>query len=109
MAIDVFLTTICKASFQPYIRLSTTSMAKNTLIKHKEVAIIYEENKLVIINYNALITHLESKSITQPLVTYDIAKQPLTCSNSGKIGHAKKTCHNMKKKLVAHVISTKFC
>jgi hypothetical protein len=26
-----------------------------------------------------------------------MAKQPLTYSNYGKIGHAKKTCHNKKK------------
>jgi hypothetical protein len=82
-------------------------MARNTLIKHKEVAVIYEKNELIIVNYNAFITHLESKLVAQPLVTYIITKQPLTYSNCGKIGHAQKTCHNMKRKLAAPIISTR--
>jgi hypothetical protein len=39
-------------------------MTKDTLIKHKEVAIICEESGSVIANYNALIIELESKPIT---------------------------------------------
>jgi hypothetical protein len=38
-------------------------MTRDTLIKHKEVAIIYEESGLVIANYNVLLTQLESKPI----------------------------------------------
>jgi len=38
-------------------------MLKDTLIKHKEATIIYEENGSVITNYNALITHPKSKPI----------------------------------------------
>jgi hypothetical protein len=49
-------------------------MARNTLIKHKEVVVIYEKKELIIVNYNALITHLESKLVAQPLVTYIITK-----------------------------------
>ncbi len=57
--IDVFLTTIFKASLQPYLRLTITCMARDTFIKHKEAIVICEENGSVIANYNALITHLE--------------------------------------------------
>jgi mannitol/fructose-specific phosphotransferase system IIA component (Ntr-type) len=49
-------------------------MVRNTLIKHKEIAIIYEENGSVIINYNALISHPKSKLVAQLVITYTIAK-----------------------------------
>jgi hypothetical protein len=55
-AINVFLTTIFTTSLQPYLRLATTSMTRNTFIKHKEVVMICEESGLVIANYNALIS-----------------------------------------------------
>jgi hypothetical protein len=50
-------------------------MAKNILIKHKEATVICEKNGLVITNYKALTTHLESKPIAQPIVTYTTTKQ----------------------------------
>jgi len=52
-------------------------MEINAFIKHKEIAIIYEESGLVIINYNALITHPKSKLVTCLVVTYTIVKQYL--------------------------------
>jgi hypothetical protein len=69
-AIDVFLTTIFKASLQPYLKLATTSMTRDIFIKHKEAAIICEESGPIIANYNALITQLESKPVAQPIITY---------------------------------------
>ncbi len=72
-------------------------MTKDTLIKHKKVAMICEENGKVITNYNALIIQPKSKPVTQPIVIYATAKHQLTCSNHGKTGHAKETCHNKKK------------
>ncbi len=42
-AINVFLTTIFRAGLQPYLRLTTTCMVRNTLMKHKEVVVICEE------------------------------------------------------------------
>ncbi len=55
-----------------------------------------------------MITHPKSKLVAQLVVTYITIKQQLTCSNYGKIGHAKGTCHNRKKKEpTTHVISTK--
>jgi hypothetical protein len=74
-AINVFLITIFKARLQPYCRLAIVSMVINSIIKHKEVAIIYEDNGLVISNYNTLITQLESKSVAQPIITYATIKQ----------------------------------
>jgi hypothetical protein len=62
-AIDVFLTTNFKVGLHSYLRLITTGVAWYTFIKHKETIVIYEESGLVIANYNALITHLESKPI----------------------------------------------
>ncbi len=60
---NVFLITIIRASLQPYLKLATTRMARNTLIKHKEDVVICEENGIVIANYNALITQPKSKLI----------------------------------------------
>ncbi len=71
---DVFLITIFRASLQPHLKLATTSMTRDTLIKHKEVAIIYEESGLVITNYIVLISQPKSKPIAQPIVTYTISR-----------------------------------
>ncbi len=38
---DVFLTTIFKAGSLPYQKLTTKSLKRNTLIEHKEVALMY--------------------------------------------------------------------
>jgi hypothetical protein len=62
-ATNGFLMTIFKAGLQPYFRLATTGMSRDTLIKHKEVVIICEESGPVIANYNTLITQPESKPI----------------------------------------------
>jgi hypothetical protein len=54
-AADVFLTTIFKLGLQPYLRLAT-NMTKDTFIKHKDIVVNCEESRLVVANYNALIT-----------------------------------------------------
>jgi hypothetical protein len=74
-AINVFLTTILRASLQPYLRLTITNMARDPLIKHKKIVVIYEESGPVIANYNVLITELEYKLIAQPIIIYNIFKQ----------------------------------
>jgi hypothetical protein len=56
-ATDVFLIIIFIVYFHPYFILATIGLVRNTLIKHKENAIISEESGSIIINYNALITH----------------------------------------------------
>ncbi len=38
-------------------------MTRDTLIKHKEIAMIYEENGPIIANYNVLITKPKFKSV----------------------------------------------
>jgi hypothetical protein len=80
---------IFKVGLQPYLKLATSGMTRDTFIKHKEVVMICEESELVITNYNVLLTQPESKLIAQPIINYIMTKQPLTCSNYGKTGHAK--------------------
>ncbi len=107
-AIDVFFTTIFKTNLQPYLILATIGMTRDTFIKHMEAIMICEESGMVITNYNALIIQPESKSVAQPIVHFTMTKQPLTCSNYGKTGHAKETYHNRKKEIhVIHVVPTK--
>ncbi len=73
--IDVFLITIFRASLQPYLRLATISMARDTLIQHKEDVMICEKNGLVITNYNALTTHPKSEQVARPIIIYTTTKQ----------------------------------
>jgi hypothetical protein len=73
-ATNVFLTIIFKTSLQPYLRLATIGMTRNTLIKHKEITIICEESGSIITNYNALITQPKSKLVTQPILIYTTTK-----------------------------------
>jgi len=54
----------------------------------------------------ALITHPKSKPVTQLVVTCTILKQQLAYSNCGKIGHAKGTCHNMKREELAALLGS---
>jgi hypothetical protein len=42
---NVFLNTIFITGLQPYLKLETTCMMRDTLIKHKKVAMICEENE----------------------------------------------------------------
>jgi hypothetical protein len=62
-AINVFLITNFKTSLQPYFKLATIGMTRDTLIKHKEFVMIYEESRPIITNYNVLLTQLESKLV----------------------------------------------
>jgi hypothetical protein len=49
-------------------------MTKDTLLKHKEIIVICEENGLIIANYNVLITQPKSKLVAQPKGTYTTTK-----------------------------------
>jgi hypothetical protein len=51
-----FFIIVFKVSLLPYLRLTIASMKKNILIKHKEVVVVYEENELVSLNYNVILT-----------------------------------------------------
>jgi hypothetical protein len=55
-AMDVFLTIVFRASLLLYLRLTTSRMKRDTLIEHKEVAIICEENGPVSLSYNVMLT-----------------------------------------------------
>jgi len=72
--INVFLITIFKIGLQPYLKLATTCMTRDTFIKHKEVTMINEKNEPIIVNYNVLIIQLKSKEVAQPIVHYITTK-----------------------------------
>ncbi len=99
-ATNVFLTTIFKVGSLPYLRLTTTSMKRDTLIKHKEVIIICEESGPVSLNCNVLLTTLEANIIIKHVIFIIIAKSTLTSTNCGKTCHTLETCHNWKKKVL---------
>jgi hypothetical protein len=62
-ATDVFFIIIFRVGLQSYLRLATTGVAKDTLIKHKEVTMICEESGPIITNYNVMIIHPKSKLV----------------------------------------------
>jgi hypothetical protein len=68
--INVFFITNFKANLQPYLKLATIGMTRDTFIKHKEVVVIYEKNRPIITNYNVLLTQSGSKILAQPIVNY---------------------------------------
>jgi hypothetical protein len=83
-------------------------MTRNTFIKQKQTIIICEESGLIITNvYNVLLTQLEVKLVAQLIVNCTTNKQQLTCSNYGKIGHAKENYHNRKREVVVPIVPTK--
>jgi hypothetical protein len=58
-------TTTLRASLFPYLIL--TSMKQDTLIEHKEATIVCEENGLVNLSYNVLLTTFEANTIINQL------------------------------------------
>jgi len=106
----VFFTTVFKASLLPYLKLTTTSMKRDTLIEHKEV-VVCEENGLVSLSYNALLITPEANIVVKHVVPIVTTKSTLTYINCDTIGHLVETCHNMKRKVlgvpIAIVESTK--
>ncbi len=94
---NVFLTVVIKASLLPYLRLTTTSMERNTLIEHKEAIIVCEESGLVSMSYNVLLTTPKANVGVKPLILAITTKSTLTCTNCGNISHSMETCHNKKK------------
>jgi hypothetical protein len=53
-------------------------MNKDTLIEHKEVAIVCEEIGHVGLSYNVILTTLEANLVVKPIVPTIIAKSSLT-------------------------------
>jgi hypothetical protein len=102
--IDIFPTIISRIGLLPYLIL-TTSMKWDTLIEHK-VLIICEENGLVSLNYNVLLTTPKANVIVKPIVFIIIAKYTLTYTNCGKTCHILETCHNQKWKVPVSLTTT---
>jgi predicted RNA-binding Zn-ribbon protein involved in translation (DUF1610 family) len=73
-------------------------MKKDTLIEHKEVAIVCEESGHVSLNYNGLLTTPEANIVVKLVVPVVTTKLTFTCTNCGKTGHSIETCHNKKKR-----------
>jgi hypothetical protein len=86
-------------------------MKRNTLIEHKETVIVCEENGLVSLNYNVLLTTPKINTIIKPIVPVVTVKLILPCINCGKTNHSIETYHNRKREvlvvLIAIVKSTK--
>jgi hypothetical protein len=61
-------------------------MKRNTLIEHKEIAIICEESGPISLNYSALLTTREANTMVKPIVPVVTAKSTLTCTNYDKSG-----------------------
>jgi predicted nuclease of restriction endonuclease-like RecB superfamily len=62
-ATNVFLTIIFRVGLQPYLKLATTCMIKDTLIKHKETKVICEESGFIMANYIAFKIQPKSKLV----------------------------------------------
>ncbi len=80
--------------------LTIISMKRNTLIKHKEIVIICEENGPFNLSYNVLLTTLKANTIVKLVVLVVIIISSSTCINCGK------TCHNMKREVPFVLITT---
>jgi hypothetical protein len=72
-------------------------MKRNTLIEHKEVAIVCEESGLVSLSYNVLLTTLKVNVVVKHVVLIVTVKSTLTYTNCGETGHLVVTCHNRKR------------
>ncbi len=66
--INVFLTTIFKAGLLPYLKLTIVGMKKDTLIEHKEVVVVCEENGPINLSYNVLLTTPKANIIVKLVV-----------------------------------------
>jgi hypothetical protein len=74
-------------------------MKRNTLIKHKEAAIVCEESEPINMSYNTLLTTLKVNAMVIPIVLIVTNKSTLTCTNCGNTNHLVETCHNRKIKV----------
>jgi hypothetical protein len=59
-------------------------MKRNTLIEHKEVAIVCEESGLVSLSYNVLLITPEANVVVKPIVPTITVKSTLTRTNCVK-------------------------
>ncbi len=62
-------------------------MNRDTMIEHKEVAIICEVNGPISLSFNIMLTTPKVNIVIKLGVHVVITKSTLTCTNYGKIGH----------------------
>jgi len=67
-------------------------MKRITLLEHKEAIVICEENGLVSLSYNVILTTPEANAIVEHVVPIVTVKSTLTYTHCGKIGHSMETC-----------------
>ncbi len=96
---NVLLTTIFKASLLPYLKITTIDMKRDTLIEHKEVAIVCEESGHVNLSYNVLLPTPKFNVIVKPTIFVVTTKSTSTCTNSGITSHTLETCRNWKREV----------
>jgi hypothetical protein len=106
IATNVFFTTVFSVGLLPYLIFKTVGVRRNTLIEHKEVVVACEENGLVNLNYNVLLTTPKTNTIIKHIVYVVTTKSTLAYTNYGKTNHSIKTCHNKKKKVLIVPTST---
>jgi hypothetical protein len=79
-------------------------MKRDTLIEHKETIVLCEENGLINLSFNVLLTTQEANIVAKLVILVAITKLALTCSNCGKTCHTFETCHNIKKDVIIILI-----
>jgi hypothetical protein len=72
-------------------------MKRDTLIEHKDIVVVCEEDGPISLSSNVLLTTLEANIVVKLAIPIVIAKSTLTCTNCSKIGHTLETCHNRKR------------
>jgi hypothetical protein len=71
---QMFFSIVFRASLLPYLILTTTCMKRDTLMEHKKVVVVCEENGLIRLSYNILLTTLKTNTTTKhviPIVTIE--------------------------------------
>jgi hypothetical protein len=69
-------------------------MKQDTLIEHKQVIVVCEENGPINLNYNVILTTPKTNIIVKLVILVIIAKSTSNCINCDKIGHTLETYHN---------------
>jgi hypothetical protein len=96
---DAFLTIVFRVGLLPYLRLAIACMKRNTFIEHKEAILVCEENRLVSMSYNILLTTSKGNARDKFVILTTTIKSTLTCTDYGKTGHSVETCHNRKREV----------
>ncbi len=81
---NVFLNIVFRVGLLPYLKLTIVGMKRDTLIEHKEAIVVCEENGVISLNYNVLLTTPHTNTIANPTIHVVKEKLTLTCTNCGK-------------------------